>query len=93
MKRAVIIGLVVVNVVLLAALLLATDPPKAYGQAVHGATDYLVVTGHYERDYDAIYMIDLGRRKMCFFLFDRTTKRMTPYAIRKLRTDFATPAD
>lgn len=90
MKRALIIGLVVVNVVLLAALLLATDPPKAYGQSVHGATDYMVVTGHYDPEYDAAFVIDLGRRKMCFFLFDKTTKRMIPYAMRKLRTDFGT---
>lgn len=93
MKRALIIALVVVNVGLLAALMLATDPPKAYGQAVRGATDYLVVTGHYERNYDAIYMIDLAKRKLCFFLVDKTTKKIQPYSLRRLRTDFGFPAD
>jgi hypothetical protein len=90
MKRALIIGLVVVNVVLLAALLLATDPPKAYGQSYRGTHDYLVATGHFQRGFDAMYVIDLARRKMCYFLFDKTTKRMIPYAMRKLRTDFGT---
>jgi hypothetical protein len=88
MKRSLIIGLVVANVVLLAALTLTTDPPKAYGQAVRGSTDYLVTTGHFEHGYDAIYMIDLGKRKMCYFLFDRTNKRMQAYSMRKLRVDF-----
>src|ERR1035437_7025693 len=93
MKRSLIIALVVANVVLLAALPLTTDPPKAYGQAVRGATDYLITTGHFERGYDAIYMIDLQKRKMCYFLFDRTNKRMQAYAMRKLRNDFPNPED
>ena len=88
MKRAMIIGLVALNLFLLAALYYAQDEPKAYGQAVRGATDYLVATNHYERDYDAMYVIDVGRRKMCYFLFDRTNKRMMPYGPRKLRIDF-----
>jgi hypothetical protein len=88
MKRALILGLVGLNIVLLAALTLAPDPPKAYGQAVRHATDYLVVTGHYENDYDALYIIDLAKRKMCYFLFDRVQKQMIPYGMRKLRIDF-----
>ena len=93
MKRALIIALVVVNVVLLAALALATDPPKAYGQAVHGATDYLVVTGHYERNYDVIYMIDLGKRKLCYVLLDKTNRTIVPYSPRKLTNDFGAPPE
>jgi hypothetical protein len=93
MKRALILGLVGLNIVLLAALTFAPDPPKAYGQAVRHATDYLVVTGHYENDYDALYIIDLAKRKMCYFLFDRVNKRMQPYALRRLRVDFGAPAD
>ena len=88
MKKAVILGLVGLNVALLTALLLTAEPPKAYGQAIRGATDYLVITGHYDTDYDAMYIIDQGRRKMCYFLFDRTQKRLIPYGMRKLRIDF-----
>jgi hypothetical protein len=89
MKRFLIIGLVVVNLVLLAALTLASDPPKAYGQSMRGATDYLVVTGRYESGYDALYVIDLAKRKMIYLLFDKTNKRMQAYTpARKLRVDF-----
>ena len=87
MKRAVIIGLVAVNLVLLTAVVFAPDKP-AYGQAYHGATDYLVSTAHFERDYDAIYVVDLAKRKMVYFLFDRTAKKMIPYGLRKLAIDF-----
>jgi len=87
MKRAVIVGLVALNVLLLTALLFAPEKP-AYGQAYHGATDYLVTTAHFGRDYDALYVVDLAQRKMVYFLFDRTTKKMIPYGLRKLYIDF-----
>ena len=87
MKRAVIVGLLALNVVLLAGLLFAPDKP-AYGQAVHGATDYLTTTAHFGRDYDALFVVDLAKRKMVYFLFDRTTKKMVPYGLRKLYIDF-----
>jgi hypothetical protein len=88
MKRAIIVGLVALNLVLLAALATSGDGSKAYGQAVRGATDYLVTTGRYQKDYDALYVIDLGKRRMCFFLLDRTSKKMTPYGARKFKFDF-----
>ena len=88
MKRAAILGLVGLNLALLTALLLASEEPKAYGQALRGATDYVVVTGHYDTDYDALYVIDQGKRKMCYFLFDRTQKKLISSGMRKLRIDF-----
>jgi hypothetical protein len=90
MKRAIIVGLVALNLVLLAALATGGDGSKAYGQAVRGTTDYLVATGHYQKDYDALYVIDLAKRRMCYFLLDKTTKKMTPHGARKFKFDFPT---
>jgi uncharacterized membrane protein len=88
MKRAVIVGLVALNVVLLVALAMAPDGSKAYGQTDRGAHDYLVTTGHFDHDYDALYVVDLAKRRMCYFLLDKTTKKMIPYGARKFRFDF-----
>jgi hypothetical protein len=88
MKRAILIGLVVLNLALLAALAFSGDGSKAYGQTIRGGHDYLVSTGRFEKDYDALYVVDLSKRRMCYFLLDRTTKKMTPYGARKFRFDF-----
>ena len=88
MKRAILIGLVALNLVLLAALAFSGDGSKAYGQTERGGQDYLVTTGKFSKDYDALYVIDLSRRRMCYFLMDQTDKKLVPYGARKFKFDF-----
>lgn len=67
-KQAVIVGLVGVNLILLAALIFAAyPPPAAYAQRAGASSGILAVTCQTDNDYDALYLLDLsGRRLHCF---------------------------
>jgi hypothetical protein len=88
MKKGIIIGLVALNLVLLWALAFTDKGTTANGQAMRGNVDYLVSTGKFNKDYDALYVIDLAKRRMCFFLLDPTTRKLSANGARKLRADF-----
>ena len=91
MKKALIVVMVCVNL-LLAALLLGVTLPRAEAQTVRGASNYLVVTGKYDKDrvqYDAVYVVDLVTRKLLGMRFDKRAKRMVPLGrARELGRDF-----
>lgn len=91
MKKAVILGLICANAVLLVALALQSEPPRAHAQAFRGAADYLAVTGKVARDYDALYVIDLAKRRMLTFTVDKTSKKMIPQGPRRFKADFPAP--
>lgn len=90
MKRIIIVGLIFVNVALAGALLLgmATQPAKA--QVAGGANDYVVITGHIGTDWDALYILDLGSRKLGVWEFTKQDRRLKMIAQpQDLVRDFA----
>ncbi|HUT57864.1 MAG TPA: hypothetical protein VNA25_08445 [Phycisphaerae bacterium] len=88
MKKAMIVTLVCINVTLLGALVFVSEVPQARAQALRGATDYLMVTARIDSDTDALYVIDLAKRRMAGFLMDKTKKRMVAFGARRLKVDF-----
>lgn len=88
MKYALIVGLVCLNVALLAALLLGSLTPTANAQVVGGGTDYLMMTGRVATDTDALYVLDLASQKLAVLKWDRTKKRLQQIAVKELPADF-----
>ena len=89
MKKTLIAALVCVNVALVVALILGPGTPRAEAQPFRGAVDYLMITGQISDGYDALYVIDLAKRRMLAWKLDRTRKVLVPYRGRELRNDFA----
>ncbi|MCK4602404.1 MAG: hypothetical protein KAU28_08045 [Phycisphaerae bacterium] len=88
MKRVLIIALVCINVALLTVLVLGTHAPKAHAQAVRGGTDYVVISGQIGSNWDAVYIIDQAARALATFKFDKSRKRLLPFRMRDLKSDF-----
>ena len=90
MKKVLIVTLVGINAALLLALMLGAGTGRADAQGVLGATtDYLVVTGQITSGWDGVYVIDLRKRYMVAFRFDKTKQKLIPYrGVRKLLLDF-----
>jgi hypothetical protein len=91
MRKGLIVALVGINVVLLLALVLGYAAPPAKAQVIGGGTDYLLVTGKSTGGtVDAVYVIDLGKRKLGAWKFDVNSKRLLQYtkATRDLKRDF-----
>ena len=88
MRKAVIVGLLCINVALLAALV-GVNMKGAQAQTLRGGNDYLMVTGKIEASFDAVYVIDLKTRRFAAWRFDRTSKRLVPYKGRSLEGDFS----
>ena len=67
-KRTVITALVGLNLFLAAALVInSTSLPAAYAQRAGAAGNYVAVTCRSDKDYDVLYITDLGQRKLhCF---------------------------
>jgi len=93
MRRMLIVTLVCVNAALLLALVLGAKTPPANAQVVGGGADYLAVTGRIGSTNDAIYMIDLGQRKLAAFRYDPNTKDLQQYRGRDLVKDFGRKRD
>lgn len=67
-KRVLITGLVLVNLVLLACLVLTTySPPQAVAQAVSRAGQYILIAAEAERTNDVVYLLDLEKRELHAF--------------------------
>jgi hypothetical protein len=86
MKRVWLVVLTVVNLGLLAWVLNVTLP-TLHGQ-VRGNADYLAVTGRIGGTANALYIVDLGKRRMLAWRFDETSKRMVPVKGVDLARDF-----
>ena len=94
MKHCIIVALVCLNAALLVALVFGATTEKAYGQVL--GANYLVVTGAINDDYELVYVLDLGTRRLAAWRFDRTKKQMVPIARgggRNLMEDFSRARD
>jgi hypothetical protein len=87
MKKTLIVGLVCVNIVLV-AMLINYNLNKAQAQTERGANNFIMTTGLVEPGLEGVYVIDLKTRKMGVWRFDRTAKKLVPYKGRILTTDF-----
>ncbi len=91
-KKSIIVGLVGLNLLLLAALILASyDPPTANAQVRGGrAGDFLMATVQIHEDYDALAIINVPLGVMHVFV-PRETKAGAKLAwtdTRNLNRDF-----
>lgn len=93
MKKALIAILICINVGLLAALMLGTFAPKADAQVYRPASDYLMMSGSMTKSSENVYVIDLSRRRLVGWQWDKTTRRLTRLGGRNLRTDFKRAED
>jgi hypothetical protein len=88
MKKGLIVSLVCVNAGLLAALVIGNAMPRAEAQVIGAEADYLMMTGQYSSNKDALWVLELGTRRLMAFQFDRTKQRMLPLRGRELNDDF-----
>jgi len=62
-KRAIIVGLVGLNLLLLGGLILmAYELPQAHAQGVGRGGNYVLVAGAIQESIDALYVLDLDRQ-------------------------------
>ncbi|MCK6455450.1 MAG: hypothetical protein L6Q92_02810 [Phycisphaerae bacterium] len=88
-KRALIVLLVGINLILAATLILmAGRPAAALAQGAPLASNYLMVSGVVQQSHDALYVIDLSNRELHCFGVDRTTKKIMHRGSRDLLRDF-----
>jgi len=87
MKKALIVALVCINI-LLVAMLINSNATKAQAQTERGANDFVMVTGRVESGFEGVYVLDLKTRKLGAWRYDRNVKKLVPYTGRSLTTDF-----
>ncbi|QDV90647.1 hypothetical protein RAS2_17290 [Phycisphaerae bacterium RAS2] len=90
-KRAIIVLLVGVNLLLLATLILSTpSSSQAYAQAAPLAQNYLMVGGQIRRGQDALYVIDLATRRLHVFVTSRAQndRKVFHAGVRDLQREF-----
>ena len=92
MKKAVIVGLVCVNVALLAVLMLGLNAPPAEGQGFL-KTDYLIVTSKINPNTDGLFILDLAKAKLLGLRPDPNRKGLTVIRGRDLKADFKLARD
>lgn len=71
MKQMIIVALMCLNASLLVAIVFGTGTPAAEAQVIGGGTNYIMVTGNLRENYDAIYIVDLGKRRLAALKFDK----------------------
>ena len=90
-KHARIVFLVGVNLLLLATLILSSwSLPAAYAQAAPLGQNYAMVAGEVRDGQDAVYLLDLPRRRMHVFVPNRdfNNRRLFYEGSRDLQRDF-----
>ena len=90
-KRTLIVILTGLNLLLLAAVVLvAFPPPKAHAQAAPLGQNYAMVAGEIRDGVDALYLIDLPRRRLHVLVPNRdlNNRRMIYAGGRDLQRDF-----
>lgn len=88
-KSTILALLVCANLLLFAALCLATySPPVALAQGAGPADNYLVATGEVQDQHDVLYVIDERERTLHVFLWDRGRKKLVYSDFRSLERDF-----
>lgn len=90
-KRSVIVLLVGLNLILLATLVLTSwRLPAAYAQAAPLGQNYAMVAGEIRSGVDALYILDLPRRRMHVFVpnRDQNNRRLLYEGSRDFQRDF-----
>lgn len=90
-RRAVVVLLVGVNVLLVACLAAMTwGPSRAYAQAAPMASNYVMVAAEISDGVDGLYVIDLASREMHVFVPNRNQndRRLLHAGLRDLQRDF-----
>jgi len=90
-KRALIVLLAGVNLLLLTVLILAGyGVPAAYAQPAPLGQNYVMVAGEINDGVDALYVLDLTQRRMFVFVpnRDQNNRRVVLTAFRDLQRDF-----
>ena len=87
MKKALIVALVCINI-LLVAVLVNFNATKAQAQTERGANEFVMVTGRTESTFEAVWVLDNKSRRLSAWRLDRGTRRLIPYTGRILPTDF-----
>ena len=88
MKQMIIVALVCLNAALLVALAFGAGTPAAEAQVMGGGTNYIVMTGYTGEGKDALYILDLGKRRLTALRFERKDNKMRFVASTDLRRDF-----
>ena len=90
-KRGVIAGLIGLNVLLAAALCFSSySLPTAYAQRAGASSNVVAVTCRADDNFDVLYMLDLGQRKLHCFVPDKNIANFTIHyaGSRDLAEDF-----
>ena len=95
LKRYALAALVCVNLVLLTGIVLVSAaPPAALAQEAPAAaspglaSNYLIVTGNIQSDFDGVYVIDRSRQLLHGFYWERGRNRLLYAGSRDLEVDF-----
>ena len=81
-KAAIIALLLIVNLCLLAILIFSVAESRpawagvAKAQAMPGSPRYLMVTGRFQQNQQALYVVSLETRMLAAFTFDQGKKRL-----------------
>ena len=89
-KRSAIAALAGLNLFLLACLLFHSySLPAAYAQRAGAASGMVAVTARADTDYDVMYLLDLGQRRLHCFVPNRDRSGAFAYGgSRDLAVDF-----
>ncbi len=89
-KRSIIVGLVGLNLFLLAAVILSSyELPTAYAQKMGAGGNFIAVTCEVDESYDVFYIVDLSNRRMHAIVPSRTPSGSPQVgATRDLERDF-----
>lgn len=90
-KHSIIVGLVGLNLLLLAGLILSSySPPAAYAQGRGRPGDYLMATCQVHEDYEALAVVNTQQGGMYVWIPRETggTIKLAPTGVRNLATDF-----
>lgn len=87
MKAIVIGALICLNLALLAAVVV-NSATTADAQVRGGGSDYMMMTSRINSNQDAVYVIDLGERRMLAWVYNRNNRRLEPMFGRELTRDF-----
>ncbi len=93
-KAVVIAILLVVNLGLLTAVVLSVlDDGQAWAgtaqaQALPGSSKYLMVTGRFKQNEQALYVVNLEKRLLAVFTFSQREKRLSYNGRASLTADF-----
>lgn len=90
-KRTLIVLLIGLNLLLAATFILTSwRLPTAYAQAAPLGQNYAMVTGEIRNGVDALYILDLPRRRMHVFVpsRDQNNRKLFYQGSRDLQRDF-----